>query len=52
MKQESKKFNVDLISKLLNEIFSLNTVHNERMLDAFILENDIDFGGSEEEDSS
>ena len=42
----SKKLTV-----MLNEIFSLNTRHNEIMLDAFVLQNDIDFSTSENESS-
>ena len=36
-RSRSKKLSVKLIGKMLNEIFSLNTGHNEMMLDAFIL---------------
>ena len=34
---------------MLNEIFNLNTRQNERILDAFILQHDIEFGGVEED---
>ena len=50
-RSNSKKRTVELIGKMLNEIFSLNTRHNEIMLDAFILQNDIDFSTSEDESS-
>ena len=42
----SKKLTVDLIGELLNEIFVIETKHNERMLDSFILQNDIEFAES------
>ena len=42
----SKKLTVDLIGELLNEIFVIETKHNERMLDSFILQNDIVFAES------
>ena len=45
----SKKLNVKLIGEMLNEIFNLNTRQNERMLDAFILQHDIEFDGVEED---
>ena len=45
----SKKLNVKLIGEMLNEIFNLNTRQNERILDAFILQHDIEFGGVEED---
>ena len=32
-----------LVGEVLNELFSRNPRHNERILDAFILENDIVF---------
>ena len=35
-RSNSKNLTVELIGKMLNEIFSLNTRHNEIMLDAFI----------------
>ena len=50
-RSNSKKRTVELIGKMLNEIFSLNTRHNEIMLDAFVLQNDIDFSTSENESS-
>ena len=50
-RSNSKKLSVELISKMLNKIFSLNTSHNKLMLNAFILQNDIDFGTSEHESS-
>ena len=42
----SKKLTVNLIGELLNEIFVIETKHNERMLDSFILQNDIEFAES------
>ena len=42
----SKKLTVNLIGELLNEIFVIKTKHNERMLDSFILQNDIEFAES------
>ena len=42
---ESKKLYGKLLCKLLNKLFSLNSRHNEKMLDAFILEHFIDFAG-------
>ena len=36
---------------MLNEIFSLNIRHNKIMLDAFVLQNDIDFSTGEDENS-
>ena len=39
----SKKLTVDLIGDLLNEISVIETKHYERMLDSFILRNDIEF---------
>ena len=45
----SKKLNVKLIGEMLNETFNLNTRQNERILDAFILQHDIEFDGAEED---
>ena len=42
----SKKLTVNLIGELLNEIFVIETKHNESMLDSFILQNDIEFAES------
>ena len=42
----SKNLTVNLIGELLNEIFVIETKHNERMLDSFILQNDIEFAES------
>ena len=42
-RKESKKLNVKLIGELLKEIFNTNTRHNERILDAFILQHEIEF---------
>ena len=42
----SKKLTVDLIGELLNEIFVIETKHNERILDSFILQNDTEFAVS------
>ena len=42
----SKKLTVDLIGELLNEIIVIETKHSERMLDSFILQNDIEFAES------
>ena len=39
----SKKLDVKLIGELLIEIFNLNTGQNKRILDAFILQDDIRF---------
>ena len=50
-RSNSKKLTVELIGKMLNEIFILNTRHNEIMLDAFVLQNDMDFSASEGESS-
>ena len=50
-RSNSKKLPMKLIGKMLNEIFSLNTSHNKIMLDAFILQNDIDFSTSRHESS-
>ena len=47
----SKKLDVKLIGELLNEIFNLNMGQNKRILDAFILQDDIKFDGVEEETS-
>ena len=45
----SKKLNIEIISKLLNELFTYNnTRHNERILDNFILHHNIDFAESGE----
>ena len=48
-RSNSKKLTVELIGKMLNEIFSLNTRHNKITLDAFVSQNDIDFSTSEDE---
>ena len=46
-KSSSKKLTVDLIGKLLNETFvNGETRHNERIVDAFILQNNIKFADS------
>ena len=45
----SKKLNVKLIAEMVNEILNLNTRQNERILDAFILQHDIEFDGVEED---
>ena len=50
-RSNSKKLTVKFIGKMLNEIFSLNTRHNEIMLDAFLLQNDIDFSTGKDESS-
>ena len=42
----SKKLTDDLIGELLSEMFVIETKHNERMLDSFILQNDIEFAES------
>ena len=42
-RRESKKLNVKLIEELLNEIFNTNTRQNKRVLDAFILQHEIEF---------
>ena len=47
----SKKLDVKLIGELLIEIFNLNTGQNKRILDAFILQDDIRFDWVEEETS-
>ena len=39
----SKKLDVKLIEEMLNEIFNTNTRQNKRILDAFILQHDIEF---------
>ena len=38
------KLDVKLIEEMLNEIFNTNTKQNERILDVFILQRDIEFG--------
>ena len=43
----SKKLDVNLIDILLNEMFNTRTRQNERILDAFILQHDIEFDGEE-----
>ena len=42
----SKRLTIDLIGKLLNKISVIETKHNERMLDSFILQKDIEFADS------
>ena len=42
----SKNLTVDLIRELPNEINVIETKHNEKMLDSFILQNDIEFAES------
>ena len=49
-RSNSKKLTVKPISNMLNEIFSLNTRHNECWMH-FSLQNDIDFSTSEYESS-
>ena len=44
----SKNLDVKLVGEMLNEIFKLNTRQNERILEAFILQHDIEFDGVEE----
>ena len=46
-RSESKKLNFKLIGELLNEIFNTNTRQNERTLDAFILQQKIEFDGED-----
>ena len=46
-RSESKKLDVKLIEELLNEIFNTNTRQNERILDAFILQHEIEFDGED-----
>ena len=48
-RSNSKKLTVELVGKMLNEIFSLNTRHNKITLDPFVSQNDIDFSTSEDE---
>ena len=43
----SKKLEVKLIDALLNEMFNTWTQQNKSMLDAFILQHDIEFDGEE-----
>ena len=43
----SKKLNAKLIGEMMNEIFNTNTRQNERILDAFILQHDIQFDGED-----
>ena len=45
VESSSKKLNVKLIGEMLNEIFTTNLRQNERILDAFILQHDIEFDG-------
>ena len=42
-----KKLNVKVIGELLNKIFNTNTQQNERTLDAFILQHEIEFDGED-----
>ena len=41
----SKKLDVKLIGEMLNKIFNTSTRQNKRILDAFILQHDIEFDG-------
>ena len=43
----SKKLDAKLIGEMMNEIFNTNTRQNERILDAFILQHDIQFDGED-----
>ena len=43
----SKKLDVKLMDALLNEMFNTRTRQNERTLDAFILQHDVEFDGEE-----
>ena len=43
----SKKLDVNLVDTLLNEMFNTRTQQNERILNAFILQHDIEFDGEE-----
>lgn len=45
----SKNLDVKLIGEMLNEIFKLNTRKNEKIIDTFILQNDTEFDGVEED---
>ena len=46
-RSESKRINVKLIWELLNEIFNINTRQNERIVDASILQHEIEFDGED-----
>ena len=46
-RSESKQLDVKLMGELLNEIFNTNTRQNERILDAFILQHEIEFNGDD-----
>ena len=43
----SKKLDVKLIGEMLNKIFNTSTRQNKRILDAFILQYDIEFDGED-----
>ena len=43
----SKKLDVKLIGEMLNKIFNTSTRQNKRILDAFILQHDIEFDGED-----
>ena len=43
----SKKLDAKLIGEMMNEIFNTNTRQNERILDAFILQHNIQFDGED-----
>ena len=44
----NQKLNVKLIGELLNELlFNTRTRHNERILDAFIMQHDVEFDRDE-----
>lgn len=45
----SKNLDVKLIGEMLTEIFKLNTRKNEKIIDTFILQNDTEFDGVEED---
>ena len=46
-RSESKQLDVKLMGELLNEIFNTNTRQNERILDVFILQHEIEFNGDD-----
>ena len=46
-RSESRQLDVKLMGELLNEIFNTNTRQNERILDAFILQHEIEFNGDD-----
>lgn len=46
-RSQSKKLNVKVVGEPLNKILNTNTQQNERILDAFILQHEIEFDGED-----